>query len=226
MIKRLRTNRVFALCYRAAAFVLCLVGLLDTTGVLRGDFKGEMLLFYTTESNLLVLVMFGLLIARTVVSIRREGTRGPASYHERLSAVVSLAIAVTMLVFWLLLAPTFGDTAFLLTYINLQIHLITPLLMLFDYLLFAVPGRLKRQDPWLFTLIPLAYFIQATILGFSGYVYTVLPGGPQHFPYFFLDYYTLGGWVFAYGIAILAVFVGLAYGLLFVDRRRARRLRP
>jgi hypothetical protein len=181
-----------------------------------------MLLFYTTETNLLVLIMFGILIGRTAASIKGSGIVGPSSYHERLTAIVALAITVTMLVFWLLLAPTFEDPGFLLGYLNLQIHLISPLLILFDFFFFAEPGRFKKQDPWLFALIPLAYFIQATILGFSGYVYTSLGKADQHFPYFFIDYYTLGGWVFAYGVAILLFFVGLAYLLFWFDRRRAR----
>jgi hypothetical protein len=221
-LRGLRANRAFALAYRVVAFVLTLIGLLDTTGVLRGHFNGEMLLFYTTETNLFVLIMFGILAGRTIASIRREGVRGPASYHERLSAIAALAIAVTMLVFWLLLAPTFDDSHFLFSYVNLQIHLIAPLLMLFEYLFFAMPGKLKGRVPWLFALIPLWYFIQATIIGFAGYTYTALGQENQHFPYFFLDYYTLGAWVFAYGVAILVFFVGLAYVLLLCDRQRAR----
>jgi hypothetical protein len=219
----MRNNRIFALCYRLVAFLACLIGVLDTTGVLRGSIAGDLLLFYTTETNLLVVCMFALLAVRTAGGIKNKGVRGPASYHERLSAIVALAITVTMLVFWLLLAPSFSDYSFLLTYTNLQIHLITPLLMLGDYFLFTTPGKLKRQDPWLFALIPVVYFTQATILGFSGFVYTSLPDGIRHFPYFFLDFYELQGWVMVYGLAILAFFVALAYLLLWYDRRRARR---
>jgi hypothetical protein len=207
------------------AFVLCLVGLLDTTGVLRGSFNGEMLLFYTTESNVFVLVMFGILIGRTAADIKSKGVVGSASYHERLTAIVALAITVTMLLFWVLLAPTMKDPSFLWTYLNLQIHLITPLLILFDFFFFATPGKLKKQDPWLFALIPLAYFIQATIVGFSGYVYTVLgrdTGEIHHFPYFLVDYYEQGGWVFAYVVGISIFFVGLAYLLLWFDHKRAQ----
>jgi hypothetical protein len=219
----LRDNRVFALCYRAVAFILCLIGVLDTTGVLRGEFNGEMLLFYTTETNVLVLALFGVLLVRTAADLKSKGPIGPSSYYERLTAIVALAITVTMLVFWLLLAPTMTDPSFLWTYLNLQIHLIAPLLILFDYFFFATPGKLKKQDPWLFALIPLVYFIQATIIGFAGYTYKALGQENQHFPYFFLDYYTRGGWVLVYSIAVLLFFVGLAYLLLLYDRFRARR---
>jgi hypothetical protein len=226
MLENLRNNRLFALGYRIVAFVACLVGVLDTTGVFKGTFNGEMLLFYTTESNVLVVIMFGILIARTVIGIRREGVTGPSSYCERLTAIVALAITVTMMGFWFLLAPTFGDTSFLFSYLNLQIHMISALLMLFDYFFFAAPGKLKKQDPWFFALIPLAYFAQATVLGFSGVTYEVLAkdGGPApRFPYFFINYDESGLWVFAYVIGMTIFFMALAYLLLWYDRRRARR---
>jgi hypothetical protein len=226
MLGTLRNNRVFALVYRSIAFILCLVGVLDTTGVFKGTFNGEMLLFYTTESNVLVLIMFGILIVKTALSIRREGTTGPSSYFERLAAIVALAITVTMLGFWFLLAPTFGDTGFLFSYLNLQIHMISALLMLFEFFFFATPGKLKKQDPWFFALIPLAYFAQATVLGFSGVTYEVLAkdGGPApRFPYFFINYDESGAWVFAYVVGMTVFFMALAYLLLWYDRFRARR---
>jgi hypothetical protein len=225
----MRTNRIFALGYRSVAFIACLVGVCDTVGVFKGSFNGEMLLFYTTETNVFVVLMFALLLIRTAHDLKTNGPIGPASYHERLSAIVALAISMTLIVFWGLLAPTFTDLSFLISYSNLQIHLIAPLLMLFDFFFFATPGKLKRQDPWFFALIPLAYFAQATVLGFSGFVYEVLAQGggePHHFPYFFIDFEQLHGQVFIYVFALVVFFIGLAYLMLWIDHMRARRLRP
>jgi hypothetical protein len=223
--KNIRNNRVVILCYRAVAFILCLIGLLDTTGVFRGTFNGEMLLFYTTDSNILVLIMFGILIVKTIGDIKEKGIVGSSSHYERLSAIVSLAITVTMILFWFLLTPTIEDPAFLFSYLNLQIHLFTPLLMLFDFFFFTVPGKFKKQDPWFFALIPLVYFGMATIIGFAGYTYHISSAREnQHFPYFFIDFDVLGAGVFVYVIVIFLVFVALAYLLLLFDRRRGRRL--
>jgi hypothetical protein len=223
--KDLRNNRIFALCYRGAAFIACLVGVLDTVGVFRGEIKGEMLLFYTTESNVLVVIMLGILLARTAIDLKNKGRYGSSSYFERLSAIVALAITVTMLIFWGLLAPIMTDPSYLLSYSNLQIHLVTPLLMILDFFIFAVPGKLKKQDPLFFAIVPLAYFAQATILGFSGFTYEVLArdGGVHYFPYFFIDFYETGVWVFAYVAALTVFFIGLAYLLLWLDHVRARR---
>jgi hypothetical protein len=223
--KGLRNNRVFALCYRGAAFIACLIGVLDTVGVFRGDVKGEMLLFYTTESNVLVVIMLGVLLTKTVLGLKNKGVYGSSSYCERLSAIVALAITVTMLIFWGLLARTMTDMSYLLSYSNLQIHLVTPLLMIIDFFIFAAPGKLKKQDPLFFAIVPLAYFAQATILGFSGFTYEVLArdGAVHYFPYFFIDFYETGIGVFAYVGVLTVFFIGLAYLLLWLDRVRGRR---
>jgi hypothetical protein len=97
--------------------------------------------------------------------------------------------------------------------------------MILDFFIFAVPGKLKKQDPLFFAIVPLAYFAQATILGFSGFTYEVLAldGAAHYFPYFFIDFYETGVMVFAYVAALTVFFMSLAYLLLWLDRVRARR---
>jgi hypothetical protein len=219
----MKNNRIFALCYRSIAFILCLAGILKTLGIFDGAFSPKILLYYTTDSNVLVLAVFAILLVRTAISVRRDGSRGNSSYNERLSAIIALAITVTLLVFWGLLAPQISGPEFkLLSYMNLQIHTITPILMVLDYFLFAEPGKLKKIDPIIFALIPLAYFALTTIAGFSGVVYGVSETGvPVRFPYFFVDFDALGSSVFLYVGAITIFFIGLAYLFLFIDKRRA-----
>jgi hypothetical protein len=217
----MRNNRIFALCYRLIAFILCLIGILYTTGAFSGEIQWTMFLYYTTESNILVLIMFGLLAVKTARDLKRNGAHGPASYCERLSAVIMLAITVTMLIFWGLLAPYIHGEMELWAYSNQQLHTFTPLFMIFDHFFFAKPGRMKRQDPWLFALIPFAYFMQATILGFSGVWYSVPGIEPARFPYFFINFDLLGARVFLYVAAITIFFVGFAYLMLWYDGKRA-----
>jgi hypothetical protein len=218
----MRRNRIFALIYRIAAFLLCLFGILSTLGVFAGMFSWKILLFYTTESNIIVLLMFGYLAARTAVDIKKNGVKGPSSYGERLSAVVTLSITVTLLIFWGMLAPIMSANS-LFSYLNLQIHGFTPLLMILDYFLFAEPGKMKKQDPWLFAAIPLGYFAQSTILGFAGMIYEFQELPSARFPYFFVDFDQSGAKVFLYVAALTVFFIGLAYLLLFIDKKRAQR---
>jgi hypothetical protein len=133
----MKNNRAFALLYRCAAFLLCLLGILGILGLFRGELGWSGLLYYTIQSNILVLAMLGALVVKTAFAIKRDGAKGSASFCERLSAIVTLSIAVTFLVYWALLAPTMSVST-LLAFSNLQVHGITPLLMMFDY--FFSPG--------------------------------------------------------------------------------------
>jgi hypothetical protein len=220
----LKQNRVFAVGYRAVAFLLCLAGILDTLGVFTGTFSVSGLLYYTTQSNILCLVYFGILLVRCLLDIRSQGKTGSCSHNERFSALVTLSITVTMIIYWALLAPSMGDPGFLLSFMSLQPHLVTPLLMIVDYLLFISPGKLTRRDPLYFALVPLGYWLQATILGLSGVVYRTdeVTGAAVHFPYFFIDYYQIGWTVAVYVVVIALCFFGAAWLLVWADSRRAR----
>jgi hypothetical protein len=226
---KMKNNRILALCYRCAAFILCLLGILDTAGVLRGAPSWTILLYYTTQSNILVLAMLGALLVRTAIAIKRGGSGGGSSFFERLSAIVTLSITVTFLVYWIMLAPamkpapgnllSFSHPEYLLSFTNLQVHGVTPLLMIFDYFVFAERGKMKKHDPWLFAIVPYAYAVQSSILGFSGAV--TYYGG--RFPYFFLDFDASGAFVFVYLAVFTLFFLGLAFLLRWYDGRKGRR---
>jgi hypothetical protein len=221
----MRNNRIFALCYRIAAFILCLVGILSTLGVFIGEFHWKALLYYTVESNILILVMFGYLATKTAFDVKRKGVAGSSSYHERLTAIMMLSIIVTFFIFWVLLAPNFLGPG-LFTYSVVQTHAITPALMIADFFIFATPGKMKKRDPWLFAIIPYAYVAQSTILGFSGFRYEAqgsVGGEGKRFPYFFLDFDQVHEMVFLYLLVLTVFFIGLAYIIVWIDWKRAAR---
>jgi hypothetical protein len=218
-----RNNRIFALCYRCAAFALCLAGILQTMGVSGGEVSWVILLYYTTQSNILTLGMFGILAVRTALAIKQDGTRGASSFFERMSAIVMLSITVTFLLYWVMLAPFMSGSIGIFSFANLQVHTITPLAMMFDYFFFAQRGKLKKRDPLLFALIPYAYLAQCTILGFSGVRYHV-PGSDTstRFPYFFVDFDISGAMVFVYLAVFSGFFLALAFLLLRFDKMKKR----
>ncbi|MDR0697461.1 MAG: hypothetical protein LBF68_08035 [Christensenellaceae bacterium] len=223
----IKNNRITAIVFRGVAIILCLFGLLDGMGLFSGGTNATALLYYTNQSNILVLGMFIVLIIFSLKDVTKNGIKGSSSYCERATGIIMLTISVTMIIFWLVLAPVMiaggMGTSYMLSFANLQLHLITPLLIIIDYFVFEKPGMMKKQDPWYFAAIPLLYLIQATILGFSGVVYSTLENGEvQHFPYYFLDYNTLGWKVGVYIVVVLIFFVSLAYGLLFFDKKRAK----
>ncbi|MDR0976125.1 MAG: hypothetical protein LBM01_04205 [Christensenellaceae bacterium] len=222
-------DRLFALIFRAAAFVIVLAGLLDTVGVFSGEFTPVSFFYYTIQSNILILGLFGYLTIKTAIAYKKDGRRGETGFNSRLSAMFLVAIMLTFCVFWAMLMPAYiteGRTAELWTFANLGVHFITPLLMLADYIMFSKGRALKRTDPFLFAIIPVIYLILATIFGLTGA--SVFPTidvdgvktGSTRFPYFFMDY-DLTGWMCAFWIVLLSVvYIGASFALYLIDKRR------
>lgn len=125
-------------------------------------------MYYTIQSNILTLVLFVLLWLRTFQAWRQEGAEGLADYYPRFTFVVVIDILLTLLVYWILLAPqafTMGEDYALYTFSNLCVHLFTPLFCLIDFILFLPSGKLKYRDVYAVLIFPLGYVLFTTIAG-------------------------------------------------------------
>jgi len=229
VLKMIRDRR-FAFVFRLGSFLFAAFGLLDHVGVFSGEFKPSSFMYYTIQSNLLAVLLFGLLTARTAIGLR-EGTHGSSSWHPRLGMVVAVDLLITLIIFWGLLVPQGMDPGYLWSFDNFAVHTVTPLLCLLDYVLFSEPRRLKYRDVYYVCIFPLCYAVFSWIAGFTGYIYQ--PGNDlvsdqmesvsTRFPYFFLDFDQLGWWVFAYAAAILVFFLLLGHVIYFIDRKIRKR---
>lgn len=209
--------RPVALVYRIIATALILTGIVRYAEILSGAPDGSTLLFYTMISNLIALVWMLLLLVRTVRDLARRGVSGTSTASPRWSAAVMMAVTVTMLIYLIVLVPTrFQDgdgDVFSLT--DNLIHIVTPCLMIGDWLLFVPKGTLRRFDPLLWTLIPYGYLTFAFVFGALGGEFT--PG--QRYPYPFMNVDELGAagvarWILALTVALVAV----GYVYLLLDR--------
>lgn len=210
-------TRWIVLIWRIAAFALVLNGLLSKLGVFAGTVDPHPLLYYTSQSNVLVLCLFGFLVVKTVIDMPRGGKAGNVTYIPRIHAAVTLAITLTFIVYWTALAPF--ETRPVWVFGNLAVHGITPVLCILDYLIIQQEGALKKFDPLFFACVPAAYFIEATAVGSTGFVYHTINGVAYRFPYYFIDYDCIGGFVALTVIAAAAVYVGLGYLMLLLDAK-------
>ena len=221
-------NKRFALLYRLCAFVFATIGLLKQIGVFDGAISFRSFMFYTIQSNMLAVILFAFLAVRTGMSLR-DGLHGSAGWHSRLGMVCAVDLLVTMVVFWVLLVPEV-PAAYLWTFDNIAVHTVTPLLCLFDYILFSQPNRLKYRDVYYVCIYPLCYVVFTSIAGLAGYVYyfsntfsdplsSTIDFSPVRFPYFFLDFDRLGYLAAVFIAAILAFFLLLSHFLYFIDRK-------
>jgi len=216
-------DRRFALIFRVAAFGIAITGLLAMMGALKGEIHFGALAFYTMQSNILAIILFGMLVVRTAIGLR-EGNKGSVGYYARFEMICTIDIMLTLLVFWILLAPTLfsmvGEFS-MWSFDNLAVHLFTPLLCLVDYILFSPPRHLKYRDVYYVCIFPIVYLIGTSIAGLLGYVYMIASdGSPMRFPYFFYDFDRIGAVAFIYIGALILFFLIIGHVFYFIDKKR------
>ncbi|MDR2374791.1 MAG: Pr6Pr family membrane protein [Bifidobacteriaceae bacterium] len=223
-------SRPFALVFRLVAVVLIVTGLARLIGFF-GPGPGpswSTLVFYTTQSNVLCLIW---MITMTVVTVRAmaRGATGGAGADQRpnsvprpslvpwprLGAMVMMAITVTMLIYLVVLAPTFyvqGDSGYKpFTLTDDLIHIVTPCLTIADWFLFAPKGRLRLWDPVLWAIPPYTYLLFTVVWPALGGDF----GDGRRYPYPFLDVQELGLGRVLLGLLVMTVAL-VAFGYLFV----------
>lgn len=210
-------NRPISLAYKIVAIAVCIWGQLLASGMLEGSFDIKKYFYYTQQSNVLCLIYFILASVYCIKAIRKSGSIGPAAFAPRFKGAAVLAITVTMLIYWTMLhSPGHPD-------INMQesivAHLLVPLLMIFDWLLFDPKGAYRKTDPLLWLCIPMLYWLFTLIVAQTGFTYS--PG--RRYPYPFIDLDSLG-WsgVLKYVLVLVLVFLVIGYLFFGLDRLLAR----
>jgi hypothetical protein len=224
MYHKYMNKRKIALIYRCLSAVLVLFGILwfalGTESVFEPD-GWHSLLYYTILSNILV---FGVFIALIIQTSRSIIGRTAKSEKRGLLPVVEagavVCIMLTFLVFWALLAPGyFKDGAngwpSLLTWHNLSVHVLAPILMAADYFVFCERGKLRRNDIWWYLIFPLGYVLYATVAGLLGATYE----SGRRFPYGFMDYDKQGWGVILWFVGLSALFVGMSLLVYWTDKK-------
>lgn len=158
-----------------------------------------MLLYFTVLTNIVVAFLFTALASGWRASPRLVG--GVA-----LSILLVGAVYHTLLRGLLDLSGGAATADFLL-------HTLTPILVLLWWIVFAAKGGVKRRDPLVWALFPLAYFGYGLTRG-------TLDG---RYPYPFMNVAKLG-WsqTLLNGAAIAIIFIVAGYVLFGIDRHLSR----
>lgn len=217
-------DKRIAVLFRSIALILVFAGLYNNFVVFSSTYLIRRIMYYTMQSNFLVLLLFVMLLVRTICSWVKTGPKGTAGFFARFEMLVVVAIIICMLVYWGILSlPYFKAGSFdvLFSFRNLSVHLFTPLLCLADYLLFAPHGHLKYRDIYLALIFPLYYLILTTILGFSGFVYRIsaLERRAVRFPYSFYDYDVLGARAVLNILGLILFFLLVSHLIYFLDKK-------
>lgn len=213
-------NKWAAFVYRLVIVAAAAVGLGIQTGLLGSDgLNLGSLRYFTLLSNLVCLVYF---LVDAFFCLRRGRNACP-----RLKGAIAMAITVTGIVYHTMLSgdafsmggvddPMFGSALGQLG--NQLLHTVVPIMTVGDWLLFDEKGTYRLSCPFIWTLLPDAYFVYATARGF------LLPAAfnGDRFQYPFINYDLLGWKVIPIVIGLNVAFILLGFVYLGVDRLLAK----
>ena len=177
--------------------------------------------YFTTQSNALATVFF--------VGLVFFGGRHMPMDHRVvtiLKGTITLALLVTMLVYHLVLRPILAELY--VDYVvfgpqDIIVHYAMPLLVLLDFGLFDIRGRMRPIDPVWFLCFPVVYVVYVMFYGAVGGRFAI-NGIMSRYPYFFLDVETYGIFtVIFWSALILLIFFLLGVALYWFDRGLAKR---
>lgn len=176
--------------YRVIFIFLCGLGLiLSLTSKSTDEFMGNgtALNFYTLQSNLWVFILELVLLLLTII----EDVKQVSIIKEKmvvLKFVMTVAILVTFIVYWSMLAPYVAQKN-VLALSNVILHAISPILMLVDFLVFDREYTFKKNNVYLTIIPPLYYLIFSMVRAeISDTVFTQ----GSRYPYWFIDIDTFG----------------------------------
>ena len=208
----------------ALRLALCLAGAAGLCGTtarsLAGPGPAEFWIYFTVQSNLLLIAVFAVLLVRTW-----RGADADEALLAPVKGAATLYIVITGTVFNLLLAnpasPFYQEqkeSHYL--WDSVLLHLVTPVAAVLDWLLFGPRGTLRPRHAVVWLAYPLGYLAFALIRG-------ALVTGGTRYPYPFLDVGAFGYARVAVNCVFLAAaFLLLGLGLVAVDRRLTPRGAP
>ena len=180
----------------------------------------SILSYYTLQSNIFCLIVFiGIIIS---ILAKKKYRKNEVYYF--IKGAITIAIFITGIVYLIALLPNnfqmeFSTTSIEKILANIFVHIISPVLVILDYLIFDTKGKFKIWYPlgWLF--LPLNYVIYVYTYSANGGRFFGI-GGSKYFAYIFLDYNQIGYSGVVKCLSIMAAtIIFSSYILIYIDRK-------
>lgn len=162
------------------------------------------ILYFTIQSNIFCFIFFFIIVILRLLKKEKKN-----NIYYIIKGMVTMSITITMFVFQMVISTNglgIYDGHLLECYL---VHIVVPLLVIFDYIIFGEKGNLKKSYPFIWSFILIFYSI------FS-FIYTLFGGtyiNGAKYPYFYMDTDVYG----MIGVLrnCLIVYVGfILYGIL------------
>ena len=166
---------------------------------------GNFFSFFTIQSNILAAGML------FVVAIVRRGER--TALFDAVRGAVTLYIAITGVVFALLLSGLQEELDTHIGWVNFVVHTLIPIVAVVDWLIEPARHRLPLWVAGAWLSYPAAWFVYTLVRGASA----------DWYPYPFVDVVRHGyGRVLLNAVVLLVTFAGAALVFVLVGNRRSR----
>lgn len=216
---------IISISLKIAAVIIILVGVFLNIFSKSDFMAGSKSLFYfTIQSNILAAIVSVLSI---FFDIRKyKSNKEPQLLFKYLKFIATTAVAVTLIVFWILLMPTISiEYAYSVS--NLSLHTFGPLLVIVEYILFTYNFKLSKINIMTVWIFPLLYLIFALVLSH----FNVDFGEGRTVPYYFLNYKEFGWFkigdgnigVFYWILIMLAIIYSIGFVINKLEKNKLNR---
>ena len=206
-------NKRFYFIYRFLTIASLSLGLIFN--LINTPYPSRLMAYFTMQSNLLCLIVF---IFFPLIKKNHK------NFYCTCKGAITVAILLTAIVYLIALMPNSFSMYSINNYRlskalgNWLVHVISPILVTLDYILFDEKGHLKLYYPWIWLIIPILYVCFVYLFhSLGGHFYGI--GGSRDFAYFFLDYKKIGIFAVIWWIIRISIFVIiLGYALIGIDK--------
>ena len=212
-IKLIRIKR-YSVASKVLIAFFAFTGIVLQTGLYAGKFNVGVFRMFTNITNLLCGIYFLFAAVSVATSKNKDGGQSP---FPLVKGICTMSITLTGIIAAAVVASEF-DLHSPSGIATVLLHVITPVMILADWLVFDTKGRWKKTYPLIWLLSPAVYF--AYIMISSLY----MPKGTKlRFPYPFLNYENLGVFWLIFAVTVISIFyVGIGYLCYLIDRKMGR----
>ena len=197
---------VLKIALKASLAIVGILGIIFTAQSSAFMGGGSVFFFFTVQSNIFIIVMSLLFLVNDVMLLVNK-----KSFVNQtlllIKYVATVAITITFIVFFTLLAPLMG-VDYLLSFNNFSLHAIVPILAIIDFILFDTDINLTYKNSLLATIAPISYVVFVYI----GAIFKLRYGENLYYPYFFLNF-EKNGFFFEKGFGIIPWIIILLAGI-------------
>ena len=197
---------VSKIALKASLAIVGILGIIFTAQSSAFMGGGSVFFFFTVQSNIFIIVMSLLFLVNDVMLLVNK-----KSFVNQtlllIKYVATVAITITFIVFFTMLAPLMG-VDYLLSFNNFSLHAIVPILAIIDFILFDTDINLTYKNSLLATIAPISYVVFVYI----GAIFKLRYGENLYYPYFFLDF-EKNGFFFEKGFGIIPWIIILLAGI-------------